>query len=217
MELERAIGTAILLGVALFVILIFVIFRERYRREEERQRVSDAAFEAEILASTLGARASSPSSFEQHQVLGFPTPAAPVEAGFGSPQDAGAEEHQLPLIQPFVSSAPSPTILAAGDEFHRQPADVTCAGVLRQMENAGMVEQHEGFLELHGNAKAAVTLKLKGGARCLVVPYFETEIFTQRNLKRFQLLVYVGRDGKATVLNSLEEVIAAKVAGRAGM
>jgi hypothetical protein len=71
----------------------------------------------------------------------------------------------------------------------------------------------DGFLELNGNPKAAVIMRMKGGKRALVVPYFEAEPFALRNLKRYDMLVYVGRNGKAVVLKSLEELIAERVSG----
>ena len=197
MSIGDAISYTILGFFVVVAIWLLWMFRQRMADQAEAQRIADAAFEAQILRSAMEGNVQSdfvkPLSTEEPMASAFmddmPIPAAePVP------------------VRSRYAEAPQP------DPF-RQAADVTCASVISQMQNAGMIDQMDGYLELNGNAKGAVVVRLKGGKHAVVVPYFESEPFALRNLKRYDMIVQMGRDGKAVVLKSLEEVIAAKVSG----
>jgi hypothetical protein len=188
---------------AVCAILVYRAVKNRLEEQEAAQRMADAAFEAQILGTTRSTGSDERFLASQEEtVQAFAVPAPPQ-------QDI---MEALNLQQQTIPAK----ISVQTEEFSRQPADITCAGVISQLRNAGMLEQVDGYVELNGNSKAAAVLRLKGGRFALVVPYHESEMFTHRNLKKYQMLLYVGRDGKACVVTSLEETIAARVAGSAG-
>lgn len=222
-DLVQSIAAVAVGGGILLIVSIILIVRERWRREQERQRISDAAFEAEALALARSSGAIAPVETQRpgwEELPGTADPSlwssASAVSGAATMMSDGNSETKpgtdSTAIDPLDSRIAEPEV-----PFNQLPAEVTCSAVLRQLHNAGMVEQQEGYVELHGNSRAAISLRLKGGKHCLVVPYHETELFTQRNLKRFQLLIYVGRDGRGTVLRSLEETVADQLGGLFGM
>jgi hypothetical protein len=163
------------------------------------QRMADAAFEAQVLSSVVSTEDTN--AFSRNPIA---TDGEPMASAF-------ADDMPIPAAEPVSKSAPT-GVIAPEDAF-RQPAEVVCAAVIKQLQGAGMVDSVDGYQELNGNPKGAVVLRLKGGKLALVVPYFESEPFALRNLRRYDMIVQVGRNGKAVVLKSLEEVIAAKLAG----
>jgi hypothetical protein len=83
----------------------------------------------------------------------------------------------------------------------------SCRAVLQQLRNAGLLKEIESHVALHGNPKAAAVLKMQDGRRFLLVPYYETEIFTEQNLRRYDAILFVGRSGKGVLVRSLEDVL----------
>lgn len=212
------------LGVLALVILwVAWLFYVRVQDQEAAQRMADAAFEAQILGS-LQSEAQDSRFQPRADFSALPNTAVQNTNAFPDYAEIPAAAAPEPAAQPYVPSpelvAPtvtgSPLLDSATDDYFRQPADLTCAAVINQFRNAGMMEQIDSFIEVNGNTKGGVVLRLRGGKRALLLPYFESEPFALRNLKRFDQVVFVGRTGKAVVLTSLEEVIAAKVSGSMG-
>lgn len=176
-------GAVWLIGLSICLLVLFVVvrFRTRLRRQREEERLADARFEAQMMAqSSLAApkRAA--------------VPPRPAEERFDVPLPSP------PAAPPAPSLQPKPTE-GANDLLQR---------VLHQLKAAGMLRSIEGYMELHGDARAAAILLMSSGKRALLVPYYETEFFALRNLRRFDLLVFVGRDGRAVVITPLEALIA---------
>lgn len=201
----------------LLVVLVVITVRRRLEDQRAREAMAEAAFEMEVLASLRTADTQAlPSNGLQE------TPPAPQPALEPRPEASASEAASLAESAPETPSAsqvqtasPSsgPGLLQTADIFQER-ADVAASGVLSQLRHAGMISDIDGYMEVNGNARGAVTLRMKDGRRALLVPYHETEVFTRRNLRRFDLLIYVGRDGKAVVVNSLENMIADRVASR---
>ena len=211
-----AIGAGILV-----VIIAFWIFRDKFSRMEESQRIADASFEAQMLA--LARSAPTATTANDRQTI-------PSIGGNYRTADAGTPEEIAPransvstdevsssasYLRDFTAQAP----VAAMDEFHvvqdpyMEPADRFCAKVVNQLRQGGLLDSEEGYADLHGNPKGALLVKLRGGKRCIIVPHFESEPFLMRNLKRYDMAICVGKDGKALVLTRLEEMIASRLGG----
>lgn len=203
MDLADALTYAALGLLVLAAVGFYLVFRERLRRQAEEERLREANFEAQVLGSFGG------SSVDTVFRTAYSSEVYPAVETMEFQSLQGVPLHSAPR-----ESAAS--VEAQAEDYYRQPADVAAEGVLRQLQQAGLVEQLEGYQEINGNPKAAVILRLRGGKRALLVPYFETEAFVQRNAKRFELLVFVSRSGKATVLSPMEEMIASRIAGRMG-
>jgi hypothetical protein len=62
-------------------------------------------------------------------------------------------------------------------------------------------------MELHGNRKGAVLLRLHDNKSALLIPYFETDCFVDHNLRRFDYLICLGISVKAVCLQPLENMI----------
>jgi hypothetical protein len=190
-------------GVLIALIWLAFMVKRRLDDQAEAQRIADAAFEAQVLRSAL------PAAEQRVSYVATDTP------GSGHMASALLDDMPIPAAEPVMRpiQATPAGLLSPNEDIYRQPADVACAAVIQQMQDAGMVDTVDGFLELNGNPKGAVVLRLKGGKHALVVPYLESEPFVFRNLRRYDMLVQVGKNGKAMVLKSLEETIAAKLAG----
>ncbi len=190
-----SVGIGLLFIVA--VVYIGILVRRRLEEIRLREQIAESLFEVEALSS-LGATGFS-NEMETARVSAAAAASGDGDRIFAAPSPTASPP---PALSPYLQT----------DEPER--ADVVAASALSQMKNAGLTADVEGYFELHGNPHGAVTLKLRDGRRALVVPYHETEVFTRRNLRRFDLLIYVGRDGKAAVVTSLESLIAEKVGGR---
>lgn len=146
---------------------------ERLREQREAERLNEARFEAEALASLLVAN-SSDDSIREIPLIQSDQPA-----------------ENLTLEVPFAVSV-----------------EVSCKAVLDQLRRAGLLEEIESFVPLHGNSKGAAVLRLRGQRRVLLVPYFETDIFAERQLHGCDALLFVSRSGKGFYIQSLESLIA---------
>lgn len=201
-------------------VFVMIMFRNRVAQQAEQQRVADAMFEAEMMRN-LGTAADSAfvpgtlsAGANEGTVSALADDAEIPSVGADTAAFTYKAAEVSPVLHPQVGTTqPVTDTGASGEDIHRQPADQACAAIVRQLQVAGMVDDQEGFLEINGNAKAAVLLRLKGGKRALVLPYFESEPFALRNLRRYDMLIYMGRNGKAVVVTALEELIASRVAG----
>jgi hypothetical protein len=210
------------IGVALLVAIVaFWFFRDKFSRMQENQRISDASFEAQMLALARSAPRAEISNDRQ---------TIPSIGGNYRAADALTSEEIAPRInsvgaadvtssasymRDFTAQAPA----AAMDELqtvrdpYMEPADRSCAKIVSQLTHGGLLESEDGYADLHGNPKGALIVKLRGGKRCLIVPHFESEPYLMRNLKRYDMIICVGKDGKAVVLTRLEEMIASRLGG----
>lgn len=199
MSIGDALGYFVYSLLAIMIVALVWIFRQRMVQQAQAQRMADAAFEMQVLKTATAVQKEPQSK----------------TAPFIGDSDAMASSlfDEMPIPTAEAIPARAARSQAPDEDVFRQPADVACAAVINQLRNAGIVEEIDGFLELNGNAKAAVILRMKGGKHALVLPYFETEPFALRNLRRYDMIIQVGRNGKAVVMRSIEEVIASKVAG----
>ena len=189
----------VVVGVAAAVIAYCVhLFRERARAIREHEAMAEAMIEAEL-------------RMLEQQAAGVVDPFVPgtelADYGIGDiePDAVGTPRPADELLPPQPED-PEATKLSAPDMK-------LCEQVVVRMRAAGMVDEIDGFVELHGNAKAAVAVKLRGGKRALVVPYYETDVFADRNLRRYDRLVFIGRSGKAVVVSTLENEMADRLGG----
>ncbi|MGI8907101.1 MAG: hypothetical protein ACR2IE_11490 [Candidatus Sumerlaeaceae bacterium] len=183
------------------IIWLLLLLRTKVAEQAEAQRIADATFEAQALRAIRTVESS------------MMPPGIQTEA---QPLMSSALVDEMPIPAAAFPVHESRYSESQAEDYYRQSADISCAAVLTQLRNSGLVDQVEGFLELNGNPKGAVVLRMKGGKHALLVPYFESEPFALRNLRRYHMIVYVGRNGKAVVLKSLEEVIAANVSASMG-
>jgi hypothetical protein len=113
-------------------------------------------------------------------------------------------------ILPEPSDVPAkPTPTAEADaETGPPPIDVLCQPVLEQLRQAGLLDHIESFVPLPGNSKGAAVLLLRNRKRVLLMSYYETEVFTERELRRYDGIIYVSRNGRGVLVQSIESVIA---------
>jgi len=168
------------------IVLFFALYRviDRLREYRKAEQMSEAQFEASVLASLNDDAQFVPLVKKDSQ----PT----SEASFpGNPL----------------------TPVRHGDEDPRMVSvEISCKRVLDQLRNSGLLEEVESFLPIHGNPKGAAILRFKNKKRVLLVPYYETEYFTEYQLGSYDALLYVSRAGRAVYLQSLENLIADRFA-----
>ncbi|MBX7244138.1 MAG: hypothetical protein K1X53_01490 [Candidatus Sumerlaeaceae bacterium] len=80
--------------------------------------------------------------------------------------------------------------------------------IVGQLRSANLIASVEGFMEIHGDSRAGTVVALKNGKRALIIEGHESEAFTSHNLRRFDYLIYINRNGKAVMLRTLESFIA---------
>lgn len=174
-ELFAALQVAGIVALGLLAVLGLMTFRERLRRERERERLAEAAFQATMIAA--------------------------AEEGQMAQTSLLDEAQQLPE-EPVI-----PVNTHNSLEWVSAPEKPSVDSVMSVLQRANLIETVEGYMDLNGDPHGGVIVLLRNRKRALVVPYYETDAFTNRNLKRFDLLIYTGRDGKGVVINSLETLI----------
>ena len=195
----------------LLVVMVVITVRRRLEEQRAREAMAEAAFEMEVLASLRNADTQVLSSNGHQELTPAPQPQG-SETGAAVAESVPAPAHQ-PQTQ-AASPSPGASPLLSSEVYYQECADVAAAAALSQLRHAGLIDDIDSYMELNGNPQGAAILRMKDGRRVLLVTYHETEVFTRRNLRRFDLLIYVGRDGKAVVVNSLENMIADRVASR---
>ncbi|MGC8841992.1 MAG: hypothetical protein ACP5QZ_11155 [Candidatus Sumerlaeaceae bacterium] len=187
-ELAQQPGAASLLSTGMWITVTAALLAIGYatyrvvrylRQQQEAERINEAQFEAAALAALLASNIT-----EQNN------------------QDSPQQEI------PFTQSNLYGTIPAEAPADTQPPVDVACKQVLDRLRQAGFLDDIETFIPLHGNPKGAAILRLRNRKRVLLVPYFETEIFTERELRRCDALLFVSRSGKAVYIQSLESFLA---------
>lgn len=192
-DLGKTGGAASLLSSGLTLILIVaaavVIYAlVRISREIKQMRAAEEAqaarFEASILA-TFGT-------------------ANLAESDVGE-QDGDATP--VPLTQNAILTE---TNNANGDllsEPLHHPVDRLSRQIVAQLREAGLLQEIESFIPLHGNPKGAAILKLRNRKRVLLVPYYESEVFTERELTKYDGIIFLSRSGRGLFVQTLEAVI----------
>jgi len=181
------LGSGLLLIVAISALVIFyAAFRIIRHLQEMRaaEELQEAQFESSVIAALM--------------------------AGDRDIGELPATNHDYDQTIPSISSsAAGAKIISVGESGPAQPAaDVACRAVMDQLRRSGLLEAVEGYVTLNGNPKGGAILLLRNRKRVLLVPYYESEIFTERELQRCDALLYVSRSGKAVYIQSLESVIA---------
>lgn len=170
------------------LLLAAQIVRQRLARLREEERMSESAFEAAV--------------FNQ---VGDEIP--PLAQEDVSPFEPEATTDGL--IESLVSGEPQARLTAPAPVAER-PGNLpeVTDQVLNRLKKANMVETVERRLELNGIMNAAAVVLLRDKRRVLVTPYFETELFVCHNLKRYDLVILVARDGAAVAVSPVENMIA---------
>jgi hypothetical protein len=165
---------------ALVAAVVYAVFRARQRLldQQMQERLADARFEAELVRSTTALPHGS-----------MPPPELVLE-------NISEAESIVHTGRAILERGPDPQV------------DDPCEGTIARLRHAGMLDQVEGYMDLNGDPKAAAIVRFRDKRRVLLVPYHETEVFTERNLKRFDAIVFVGRSGKAVMISPLETAIA---------
>lgn len=177
------------------IIITAVTVKNRLDRQRERERMAEAAFEARIINAYRD-------DLETIQPVAAAEGLATAEQAFASA--AVLDE----LLQPIgeggshLSPAAPASAPASGD------GKEAWEKVYDRLFRSGIIEGVEGHLELNGNPKAAKILTMRDRRRALLVPYFETDVFAEKNLKRFELLIFVTRSGEAVIISPMDELIA---------
>lgn len=192
-DIGKTGGTATLLGSGLTLILIVaaavVIYAlVRISREIRQMRAAEEAqaarFEASILATFGTANLGEPNVNEQD-----------------------GDETPLPLTQgPVRAETPTVNSDSLSEPLH-QPVDVLSRRILAQLREAGLLHEIESFIPLQGNPKGAAILKLRNRKRVLLVPYYESEVFTERELAQYDGIIFLSRSGRGLFVQTLEAVI----------
>jgi hypothetical protein len=191
---EIGLGAFAIAGLAYGAYLV----RRRLDSIREREAMEDARMEAELRMLEI-------------QTVGV----AGMDATGAVSLNSTAHSNAIHLPAGFVDESPTgefspgPQPASPGEVV---PADML-APVLNQLRAGGLLEQEEDWVELHGNPKGGLVVRLRGGKRVLLVPYHETEAFARRNLRRYDGLIYVGLNGKAVFVRSVESVIADALSG----
>jgi len=195
--------TDILTWSAFAILLIAVgytgyrLLRSRLDAQRYREEMADMAFQESVLGSLSGIAAEDDSRFLQ-------TPDAeslPQSVSTTSVADAGSVS-AAPVNPPVVPAA------AIADSKDSLRADIAAAGVMSQLRAANLVSTVEGYLELHGNPQGVAILKLRNGKTALLVPGMESEAFLRRNARRAEYIIMAGADGKAVVIQPMEQFLA---------
>jgi hypothetical protein len=199
--LAGVIQVAVLLG-AVGVIAYAVLYARNTLSEiREKEAMAEALMAAELARL-------------EHQADGAVQPMAPdLVPAYGS----STEPHILDATPPTgdPSAARQPLDLPTDERNTSQPdAPFNCESLLLRLRHGGILQDVEAYHELNGIRNAAATVMLRGGKRALVVCYFESEPFIQRNLKRHDMVIMSGPDGRAVVVNPLDTVLADWVAGQ---
>lgn len=188
-DLAQEPATVRLLSTSFWMILViggaalaYAIYRlvHYLRGMKDLERLSEAQFEAALLASIGTASGTNRSD----------------------PKTTDNPTQQRTL----EDSPPSPE--ARPDGAGHVPVDMQCKRLLDQLAAAGLLENIECYVNVAGNPKGAAVLRLRNRKRVLLVPYFETDIFTDRELRCYDGLLFVSRNGKAVYVQSVESLIA---------
>ncbi|MCX7624789.1 MAG: hypothetical protein N2Z21_01030 [Candidatus Sumerlaeaceae bacterium] len=176
--------TLILIVAAAVVIYALVRMSREMRKMRAAEEAQAARFEASILAAFSSANSSTMAATENSDdELPLPTVVSPVPNTNEDAQDYFAFE---PL---------------------HQPVDVVSRRILSQLREAGLLQEIESHIPLHGNPKGAAILKLRNRKRVLLVPYYETEVFAERELTQYDAIIFLSRSGKGLFVQTLESVI----------
>lgn len=240
-DITTAVTAIIALGVIVGLGASVVYARRRLEEQRLREEMAERQFEMEVLGAigelapqaygtSYSAAGTAVGSLETQRlyssepfpengeipVVASPMPAEAVAAVAAPSAPPSPAPGFAPAAVQTQQVAPSPAPLSPylQPDTSQERADVTAAAVLSQLRHAGLIADTDGYMELNGNPCGAIILKLKDSRRALLVPYHESEVFIRRNLKRFDLLLLMGRDGKAVVVSSLENMIAERVASR---
>lgn len=199
----------------LMVFIGYNLVRSRMRKQRELERIQDASFEAQMrrYADSLV-----PTRHVPGPVPGrYTPPSEPEESCPDAMAVAEIEALHTPESQPQSAKRAQPsrpeaptagTTAVTGAADVRRAADEVCSLVIAQLRNANLLDRVDDYIELNGNPQGAAILRMRNGRRALLVPYFETDIFAERNLKRFDYLIFVGRNGRAVMLKRLEDWLA---------
>ena len=178
-----------LLGLA--AITGIALFYRRLQRQRDAERAAEMRMDAEIRAMEMQALR---------------------DAGSLQAVSASAAPHQTA----DVADAASLALIAENTSPSVYRAEAGYEPVLEQLRRANLVDTIEGYFDLHGNLKAGVIVRLRDKRRVLILGQFETEGFAQHNLRRFDLVIFVCRDGRGIVLSPLEAMIADSVTSALG-
>ncbi len=210
-DITSAGSLIVVFAFLLMLVIAIIIVRRRLEDQRVREAMADAAFEMEVMARF---RNTDTSDFPVHPAVHQTAPSPIMDSAPYRPeviQQDTFDPNPKSVADAGIKQAATPT-MAGESNFER--ADVAAAGALSQLRNAGMLDDIDGYTELNGNPQGAAILRMKDGRRGLLIPYHETEAFTRRNLRRYDLLIFVGRDGKAVVVTALETAIADRISSR---
>ncbi len=180
--LEQGLWAILVIGAIIVAFMAFQLYR-RWQDFQEQQELADATFEASVLAEVYGASAKTEARLAENV------------------------SEEIPLTQ-HVSPSLNP--LSEPKVGWLQAFEGSCEFVLHQLRNAGLLERIESYIPLHGNPSGAAVLILKDKKRVLLIPYYETEIFTERELRQYDALIFVSRSGRGVFIQSIESLIADK-------
>ena len=190
----------VLLGAAGVVAYAVIYARSKFSEIREKEAMAEALMAAEL------ARLEHQAGDATIQVAGA------QDSIFGSSGETPILD-VLPQTEEIASTRlPDPLAPAPAPQSMAEP--LSCEPLLTRLRHAGMLQDVESYHELNGIRNAAATVILRGGKRALVVCYFESEPFVQRNLKRHDLVIMSGPDGRAVVVNQLDTMLADWVAGQ---
>lgn len=178
--LEQGLWAILVLGAVILAFLAYQFYR-RWQEFQEQQELSDAQFEASVLAEVLGRTTTTEASSCEH------------------------ENDAIPITR---STSPALKSVPHLQNSWGESVENSCRFVLDQLKQAGLLERIESYIPLPGNPQGAAVLLLKNKKRVLLLPYFETEFFTERELKRYDALIFVSRSGQGALVQSIESLIA---------
>lgn len=169
------------------------LLKQRIDEQRYQEHLADLEFEATLMSGKDSLVAAS-----AHDAVFLQTTS-------GEPQTPELpSELEIPAeVNPVIRDP-----LQIDRHFGPQPADVAAKSVFSRLQTAGLLRGIEGYVELHGNPKGGVILRLRDGKLALLVPHMESEGFLQHNAKRVDMIIMAGAGGSAFVVRPIEQLLA---------
>lgn len=190
----------IFLFIGLVIAIVFFSVRKTIREQDARNRLLEQNFENTILSelskletmvetSNISAQNSiSKDSDHFHQDL--------------------PENTEIPLTQSVATPLINSELNTPSPDFR---IDQASQKILNQLRNANLSDGIFDFVAFHGNPQYGLSIRLRTGKIILILPNHESDAFQRLQLKRFDFIIFIDRNGNGLISTSLENFIADKM------
>jgi hypothetical protein len=193
----------LLVFVAAVLVGLYIVYQRRMAALHEREALSAAAFEAEVISSVR-----SPSSSDGPPSARFidqsPTKQLLLRRRLSDPEDEdGSSFSDAPSHA--SSAVPAP---GYGSQETADRVDAKCAWAIDALRQAGILDEVDSLETRHGHPKSAAILKLKRGRNAILLQEMESLLGTCHLLARFDMVIVANPHGKAVIIKTMNQVIA---------